>query len=97
VDIGKIDGAHEPFLNQPRQQEGQRRRQAEELQQSDKVNISAEAQKAAEVARLVSLVKQIPDVRQDRVAQARARIEGQSPQDEGVNRTVAQRLLDDLL
>jgi hypothetical protein len=96
VDVSKIDGAHEPFLNRPGQ-EDQRRRRTEEVRQSDKVNISAEAQKAAEVARLVSLVKQIPDIRPDKVAQAKARIESQASQDESVNLTVAQRLLDDLL
>ena len=96
MDVGRVDGVNEPSLNQPRQ-EDQRRRRAEEVQQTDKVNISPEAQKAAEVARLVSLVKQIPDVRQDKVAQARARLQSQSPQDENVNRTIAQRLLDDLL
>jgi len=96
VDVSKIDGAHEPFLNRPGQ-EDQRRRRTEEVRQSDKVNISAEAKKAAEVARLVSLVKQIPDIRPDKVAQAKARIESQASQDENVNRTVAQRLLDDLL
>jgi hypothetical protein len=96
VDVSKIDGVNEPFLNQPRQ-EDQRRRRAEEVRSSDGVNISPEAQKAAEVARLVSLVKQIPDTRADQVAQARARIQSQTPQDENVNRTVAGRLLDDLL
>ena len=96
MDVGKIDGVNEPSLNQPRQEEQQRRR-AEEARQSDNVNISPEAQKAAEVARLVSLVKQIPDVRDDKVNEAKARLQSQSPQDEAVNRTIAQRLLDDLL
>ena len=96
MDIGKVEGVNEPTLNQPRQEE-QKRRQAEEARQSDKVNISPEAKKAAEIARLVSLVKQIPEVREDVVNEASARIQSQSPQDETVNRTVAQRLLDDLL
>ncbi|UCD55965.1 MAG: flagellar biosynthesis anti-sigma factor FlgM [Candidatus Hydrogenedentota bacterium] len=96
MDVGKIDGVQEPSLNQPRQEE-QRRRRAEEVQPNDRVNISPEAKKAAEVARLVSLVKQIPDTRQDKVAEARARIQSQAPEDERVNRTVARRLLEDLL
>jgi hypothetical protein len=96
VDVGKVDGVNEPSLNQPRQEEQQRRR-AEDARQADKVNISPEAQKAAEIARLVSLVKQLPDVRDDKVNEARARLQSQSPQDEAVNRTIAQRLLDDLL
>jgi hypothetical protein len=96
MDVGKVDGVHEPFLNQPRQEE-QNRRRTGEADQSDKVSISPEAQKAAEVARLVSLVKQIPDVREAKVAQAQARLQSQTPDDENVARTVAQRLLDDLL
>jgi len=96
VDISRIDGVHEPTLNQPRQEE-KRQHQAEEVRTSDLVNISPEAQKAAEVARLVSLAKQIPDTRPEKVAQAKARIESQAPQDEKVNRTVAQRLMEDLL
>ncbi len=96
MDISKIDGVHEPSLNQPRQEE-QRRRNVEELRASDGVNISPEAQKAAEVARLVSLAKKIPDVREDKVAQAKERIESQSAQDQNINRTVARRLLDELL
>lgn len=96
MDVSKIDGVNEPSLNQPRQEE-QRRRSAEEVRSSDGVNISPEAQKAAEVARLVSLVKQIPDSRADKVAEASERIQSQNPQDEDVNRSVAGRLLDDLL
>lgn len=96
MDIGKVEGVNEPSLNQPRQEDQQRRR-AEEARQTDKVNISPEAQKAAEVARLVSLVKQIPDIREDKINEAKARLQSQSPQDETLNRTIAQRLLDDLL
>ncbi len=96
MDIGKIDGVNEPSLNQPKQ-EDQRRRRTEDVRQSDKVSISPEAQKAAEVARLVSLVKQIPEVREDEVARAAERIQSQTPQDEDISRTVAQRLLEDLL
>jgi hypothetical protein len=95
VDIGKVEGVNEPSLSQPRQEE--RRRRTEESRQIDKINISPEAQKAVEVARLVSLVKQIPEIRQDKVDQARSRLQSQSPQDETLNRTIAQRLLDDLL
>jgi hypothetical protein len=96
MDISKIDGVSEPFLNQTRQEEQQRRR-TDETRQSDKLQISPEAQKAAEVSRLVSLAKQIPDIREDKVAQAQARLQSQEPQDEDVNRTAAARLLDDLL
>lgn len=96
MDIGKVEGVNEPSLNQPRQEDPKRRR-AEETREADKVNISPEAQRAAEVARLVSLVKQISDVREDNVNEAKARLQSQSPQDETLNRTIARRLLDDLL
>ena len=96
MDVGKIDGVNEPSLNQPRQ-EDQRRRRTGEARHADKVNISPEAQKAAEVARLVSLVKQIPEVRDDKVTEAAERIQSQKPGDEEVNRTIARRLLEDLL
>lgn len=96
MDVGKIDGVNEPSLNQPKQ-EDQRRRRTEETREADKVNISPEARKASEVARLVAKVKELPEVRPDKVAEAVKRLESQKPDDEQVNRTVAQRLLDDLL
>jgi hypothetical protein len=96
VDVGKVEGVNEPSLNQPRQ-EDQKRRRTEEVRQSDKVNISPEAQKAAEVARLISLVKKVPEVREEKINEATARIQSQSPQDETVNRTTARRLLEELL
>lgn len=96
MDIGKIDGVNEPSLTQPKQ-EDQRRRRTEEVREADKVNISPEARKAAEVARLVAKVKELPETRPDKVAEAVKRLEAQNPDDEEVNRTIAQRLLDDLL
>lgn len=96
MDIGKIDGVNEPSLNQPRKEDSSRRR-AEGTRKADDVNISPEARKAAEIARLVSLANDIPEVRDDKVAQAAERLEAQDPDDEQVNRTVAQRLLEDLL
>jgi hypothetical protein len=97
VDVGKIEGPREPSLNQPRQEEDQRRRRAEEVRQGDRVNISPEAQKAAELAKFVSLAKALPASRPEKVAEARERIQSQNPADENINRTVARRLLDELL
>ena len=96
MDVGKIDGVNEPSLNQPRK-EDQSRRRAGETRGADNVNISPEAREAAEIARLVSLAKEIPEVRPDKVAEAAERLESQKPDDEQVNRTVVQRLLEDLL
>ncbi len=97
MDVGKIDGVNEPSLNQPRQEDQRRRRAAEEVRSSDKVSISPEAQKASEIARLVSIVKLLPEVREGKVAEAAERLQSQSADDEQVNRTVAQRMLEDLL
>ena len=96
MDVVKVDGVNEPSLNQPRQEDN-RRRLAEATQRTDAVDISPEAQKAAEVARLISLVKQLPEIREDKVAEAAARLQSQSSDADEVNRTVAQRLLEDLL
>ncbi len=96
MDVGKVDGVNEPSLNQPRQEDNRRRR-AEATQRTDAVDISPEAQKAAEVARLISLVKQLPEIREDKVAEAAARLQSQSSDADEVNRSVAQRLLEDLL
>ncbi len=95
MDVGKVSGPQEPFLNQPRQ-EDQRRRRAEAVRSGDHVNISPEAQKAAEVKRLVSMVKKIPEVRPEKVAEAKKRIQSETTP-ENVNRTVAQRIIEDLL
>jgi hypothetical protein len=96
VDVGKIDGVNEPSLNQPKQ-EDQRRRRTQEVREADKVNISPEARKAAQVAELVAKVKELPEIRPDKVAEAVQRLESQDRNDEQVNRTIAQRLLDDLM
>ncbi|RJP23850.1 MAG: hypothetical protein C4520_05255 [Candidatus Abyssobacteria bacterium SURF_5] len=97
MDINRIDGVHEPSLNQARQEE-QRRRSTEDVRPADQVNISPEAQKAADVARYVSLAKKLPDVRPEKLAEAKERLDAQSVQDdENIYRTVARRMLDDLL
>ena len=96
MDIGKIDGPNEPSLNQSRQ-EDRRGRRAEEVRKADDVAISPEARKPAEVARLVSLAKEILEVRDDKIAETAARLKSEDSKDPQVNRTVAQRMLEDLL
>jgi hypothetical protein len=95
VDINRIDGVHEPSLNKARQEE-QRQRSAQDVRPADQVNISPEAKQAAEVARLVSLAKKLPDSRPDKLAQAKERLDSQPLQDD-VYRTIARRMMDDLL
>lgn len=96
MDINRVDGVHEPSLNQPRQEE-QRKRATQETRPTDEVSFSPEAQKAAEVARFVTLAKQLPDSRPEKLAQARERIASQPQDEENVYRTVARRMLEDLL
>lgn len=97
MDINRIDGVHEASLDKARQEE-QRQRSPKNVAPADQVSISPEAQKASEVSRLVSLVKQLPDVRPEKLAQAKERLDSQPPEaDEQVSRTIARRMLEELL
>lgn len=58
----------------------------------DGIQISAEARRAAELAQLKALVQEEPDVREDRVAAARASIERGDYKREDVVAAVAARL-----
>ena len=97
MDINRIDGVHEPSLDKTRQEE-QRQRSPKNVVSGDQISISPEAQKAAEVSRLVSLAKQLPDVRPERLAQSKERLDSQPPEaDEEVSRAVARRMMEELL
>ncbi len=58
----------------------------------DGVRISAEAKQAAELARLKGMVQEEPDVREDRVAAARASVERGDYKREDIVAAVAARL-----
>ena len=61
----------------------------------DRVEISSAAQQArTEQERLQDAARDIPDIREDRVAQARARIESGELNSEEIRRVIADRLLD---
>jgi hypothetical protein len=97
VDIGKVDGVNEPSLNKPQQQDKRSAPRTEDVRKTDDVDISSEAREAAELARLISLAKDIPEVRDAMVAEAKARLESENADDEQINRTTARRLLEELL
>ena len=59
----------------------------------DEVEISREARRAAEVDRLVAITRDLADVREDRVNEARARVEQRRYRDDEVILETARRLL----
>lgn len=76
VGIKGIGGIPEPVPEQPTGvRERAKREEVRNAEAQDGVRISAEAQEAATVARLVQIAKQEPDIRPDRVAEAKEKIE----------------------
>lgn len=74
-----------------------RTRSGERPQASDSVELSADAQRAQALQdRLSQEVRDVPDVREDRVAQARARMQAGEYDTENVRRVIADRLLEQM-
>lgn len=97
MDINRIDGVHEPSLDKTRQEE-QRQRSTPDVRPADQVNISPEAQKAADVAKYAALAKKLPDTRPEKIEQAGERLESSPAQeDKNIYRIVARRLMEDML
>ena len=59
----------------------------------DEVEISAEARRAAEVARLVEITRNLPDEREEEVSEAESNIESGQHRDEDAIKDTARRLL----
>lgn len=93
-DISGVGGVSRPIDNRPTT--SRRKEEAESVRREDGVQISPEARRAAEVSRLVETARSLPDVREDRVEQARDNIESDRHHDEEVVRQTAERLIDDL-
>ena len=93
-DISGVGGVSRPIDN--RSTTSRRKEETESVRREDGVEISPEARRAAEVSRLVETAKSLPDVREDRVEQARDSIESGRHHDEEVVRQTAERLIDDL-
>jgi anti-sigma28 factor (negative regulator of flagellin synthesis) len=87
-----------PRINDLPAPEGPERTQrAEERRQADAARSSTTARQTQELqTRLADTARDIPDVRQDRVAEARARLESGEYDSESVRRVIADRFLDQM-
>jgi len=101
---GRIDGNLPPQGPQRTQQENTRRVQenrnretASATDAGDRVELSNAAQESRELeSRLQNEVRNLPDVRQDRVAEVRERIASGEFDNESVRRVIADRILTQL-
>ena len=72
-------------------------RSAETARPTDSLELSGDARRAEELHdRLAQRAAEVPDVREDRVAQARARVAAGEYDTENVRRAVADRLMEQL-
>jgi len=84
---------HLPDTVESRKTPPRERERAERAEGRDELEISQEARRAAEIAKLVEITRDLPDVREDEVDEARANIaEGRYRYDEVIRET-ARRLL----
>lgn len=63
----------------------------------DSIAVSSEAMEKGELFRVIEMVKAAPDVRADKVAELKAKIDDPSYLDEAVLNATADRILDQLL
>ncbi len=91
--IQGINGVPEPTPDRPAPSRDRRRDEVRDVVQRDDVNISSTAKKAATVSRLVEQAKLDPEIRTDRVAEAKASLERGDYKDLNVLREVARNLL----
>lgn len=67
----------------------------EKLELSDTIQVSAEAQKFAEVHFALEAVKKVPDVREDKIAEVTKKLEDPVYMDEALLNNVADKILDE--
>jgi len=94
--VGGVRPVSEPSQGKPAASRDLEKRE-KSVERHDDVSISPEARKAAQIARLVAMTKQLPDIRDGRVEEARENLERGRHNDEAVIRETAQRLLDESL
>ena len=82
-----------PDAVESRRTSAREQERTERAEGRDEVEISAEARRAAEVARLVEMTRELSDVREDRVEDARAAINQGRYRYEEVIQDTARRLL----
>lgn len=92
VGIKGVGGVPEPTPERPTNVRDRKREEVKSAPSQDGVQISSEAQEAAQASRLTQMAKQEPDVRADRVAAARERLEQGSYKESGVVAEVARRI-----
>ena len=95
VGVQGVGGVPEPQSDRSTGVRGRRdddARARENVAQEDGVAISPEAQEAASVARYVQIAKDEPDVRADRVVEARAALERGEYKHPEVMATIAEKL-----
>ncbi|MBT3604777.1 MAG: flagellar biosynthesis anti-sigma factor FlgM [Candidatus Latescibacteria bacterium] len=101
---GRVDGNLPPKGPQRTQQENTRRVQENRNQETasaadagDRVELSSAAQESRELeSRLQNEVRNLPDVREERVAEVRERIASGDFDNENVRRVIADRILTQL-
>ena len=97
---GRIDGLPAPEAPRRPQQTDTGRSQTDartdtKVDAADRIELSESARQAlAQQSRLNDAARSVPDVREDRVTQARARLEAGEYDTEEVRQTIADRLLD---
>lgn len=98
INIQGLGGVPEPTPDRP-SGPGDKRRDNYVISgtQRDGVNISSEGRQAADISRIRALADQEPDIRPDRVEQARRAIENGEHKQESVIVEIAKRLEDLLL
>ncbi len=84
----------DPIQN-PKKPEGSHR--VEKGSRGDSIAVSSEAMEKAELFRVIEMVKASPDLRADRIAELKARIDDPAYLDEKVLNATADRILDQLL
>jgi negative regulator of flagellin synthesis FlgM len=67
---------------------------AEKTDRSDAINLSVEAKEKGEIFRAVEISKQTPDVRLDKIAEIKKKLQDPSYIDDAVVKMVAERVMD---
>ena len=95
-DLPQPEGPRRTERSETRRSEGSERtpKQAATTAPADRVEVSDDARQVQDLEKnLADAARELPEIREDRVAQARARIEEGHYDSEEVRRTVADRLL----
>ncbi|MDC7242310.1 MAG: flagellar biosynthesis anti-sigma factor FlgM [Spirochaetales bacterium] len=67
---------------------------SEQKEKTDSIDVSSEAKKSAELLQTMDTVKAAPDVREDRIAEVKARLQDPNYINDTVVNSVADKLMD---